>query len=187
MRDWQTLKSVSIEREGLSELTDESGSIVVLPVSAESAGLLPKRVTGAKGSDIVLEAILEADVAKNAKEFLTATKPIKNCRNDKCGGGIVNDKDGRLISFDAVMSKITSASQLVDESGESPTWVGLGRHVYIYGLGSQAVFYENVGSSSASTSQPQDCSFDAQVKEYVQEMKEEMKHEMRGDERIDTT
>ncbi|KAH0641937.1 hypothetical protein KY289_032911 [Solanum tuberosum] len=77
MRDWQTLKSVSIEREGLSELTDESGSIVVLPVSAESAGLLPKRVTGAKGSDIVLEAILEADVAKNAKEFLTATKPIK--------------------------------------------------------------------------------------------------------------
>ncbi|KAH0641936.1 hypothetical protein KY290_033550 [Solanum tuberosum] len=90
-------------------------------------------------------------------------------------------------TYDAVMSKITSASQLVDESGESPTWVGLGRHVYIYGLGSQAVFYENVGSSSASTSQPQDCSFDAQVKEYVQEMKEEMKHEMRGDERIDTT
>jgi len=65
------LKSVSIEREGLSELTDESGSIVVLPVSAESAGLLPKRKAGAKGSDIILEAILEADVAKNAKEFFS--------------------------------------------------------------------------------------------------------------------
>nr|XP_004238312.1 uncharacterized protein LOC101250211 [Solanum lycopersicum]XP_010320410.1 uncharacterized protein LOC101250211 [Solanum lycopersicum]XP_010320412.1 uncharacterized protein LOC101250211 [Solanum lycopersicum]XP_010320413.1 uncharacterized protein LOC101250211 [Solanum lycopersicum] len=65
------LKSVSIEKEGLSELTDESGSIVVLPVSAESAGLLPNRKDGAKGSDIVLEAILEADVAKNAKEFFS--------------------------------------------------------------------------------------------------------------------
>ncbi|KAK6791843.1 hypothetical protein RDI58_010924 [Solanum bulbocastanum] len=31
----------------------------------------------------------------------------------------------------------------------------------------------------ASTSQPQDCSFDVRVKEYVHEMKEEMKHEMR--------
>ncbi|KAH0652649.1 hypothetical protein KY289_030327 [Solanum tuberosum] len=90
--------------------------------------------------------------------------------------------------YDAVMSKITSASQLVDESGESPTVdfskiymdeVGGVKKACIYGLGSQAVFYENVASSSASTSQPQDCSFDARVKEYVQEMKEEMKHEMR--------
>ncbi|XP_006354092.1 uncharacterized protein [Solanum tuberosum] len=86
------------------------------------------------------------------------------------------------------MSKITSASQLVDESGESPTVdfskiymdeVGGVKKACIYGLGSQAVFYENIGSSSASTTQPQDCSFDARVKEYVQEMKEEMKHEMR--------
>ncbi|KAH0674535.1 hypothetical protein KY290_026642 [Solanum tuberosum] len=91
-------------------------------------------------------------------------------------------------TYDAVISKITSASQLVDESGESPTVdfskiymdeVGGVKKACIYGLGSQAVFYENVGSSSASTSQPQDCSFDARVKEYVQEMKEEMKHEMR--------
>ncbi|KAJ8540952.1 hypothetical protein K7X08_001768 [Anisodus acutangulus] len=65
------LETVSVDREGLSELTDESGSIIVLPVSAESAGLLPKRTDGAKGSDIVLEAILEADVAKNAKEFFS--------------------------------------------------------------------------------------------------------------------
>ena len=86
------------------------------------------------------------------------------------------------------MSEITSASQLVDESGESPTVdfskiymdeVGGVKKACIYGLGSQAVFYENIGSSSASTTQPQDCSFDARVKEYVQEMKEEMKHEMR--------
>ncbi|KAH0693155.1 hypothetical protein KY285_020252 [Solanum tuberosum] len=91
-------------------------------------------------------------------------------------------------TYDAVISKITSASQLVDESGESPTVdfskiymdeVGGVKKACIYGLGSQAIFYENVGSSSASTSQPQDCSFDARVKEYVQEMKEEMKHEMR--------
>ncbi|XP_070024671.1 uncharacterized protein [Nicotiana sylvestris] len=37
------LKSISIDKECLSELTDDSGSIIVLPVSAESAGLLPKR------------------------------------------------------------------------------------------------------------------------------------------------
>ncbi|KAK4365110.1 hypothetical protein RND71_016468 [Anisodus tanguticus] len=65
------LKPVSVDTEGLSELTDESGSIIVLPVSAESAGLLPKRTDVAKGSDIVLEAILEADVAKNAKDFFS--------------------------------------------------------------------------------------------------------------------
>ncbi|KAG5571406.1 hypothetical protein H5410_061172 [Solanum commersonii] len=89
---------------------------------------------------------------------------------------------------DAVMSKITSASHLVDESSNSPTIdfsniymdeVGGVKKACIYGLGSQVVFYENIGSSSASTSQPQDCSFDARVKEYVQEMKEEMKHQMR--------
>ncbi|CAN4108684.1 unnamed protein product [Withania somnifera] len=65
------LKSISVDNEGLSELTDESGSIIVLPVSAESAGLLPKRKDKATGSDIVLEAILEAEVANNAKEFFS--------------------------------------------------------------------------------------------------------------------
>ncbi|KAM3378235.1 sec-independent protein translocase protein TatB isoform X1 [Capsicum galapagoense] len=65
------LKSNSVDNEGLRELTDESGSIIVLPVSAESAGLLPKHKDEAKGSDIVLEAILEAEVANNAKEFFS--------------------------------------------------------------------------------------------------------------------
>ncbi|KAH0725588.1 hypothetical protein KY284_001453 [Solanum tuberosum] len=166
------LKSVSIEREGLSELTDESGSIVVLPVYAESTRLFPKRIAGAKGSDIVLEALLEADVAKNAKEFFS--QPQNKLKNNTLE--------------DAVMSKITSVSHLVDESGESLTVdfskiymdeVDGVKKACIYGLGSQVVFYENVGSSSTSTSQPQDCSFDARVKEYVQEMKEEMKREMR--------
>ncbi|KAG5577311.1 hypothetical protein H5410_057445 [Solanum commersonii] len=87
-------------------LTDESGSIVVLPVSAESAGLLPKRIAGAK--------VLEKKNLVPKRLFLYTEYEL-----------------------------------------------------------------QNVGSSSASTSQPQDCSFDARVKEYVQEMKEEMKHEMR--------
>ncbi|KAH0728119.1 hypothetical protein KY284_003984 [Solanum tuberosum] len=81
-------------------------------------------------------------------------------------------------TYDAIMSKITSASQLVDESGESPTvvfskiymdQVGGVKMACIYGLGSQVVFYENTGSSSTSTSQPQDCSFDAR-----QEMQEQV-------------
>ncbi|KAG5583668.1 hypothetical protein H5410_054295 [Solanum commersonii] len=125
------LKSVSIERESLNELTDKFGSIVVLHVSVESARLLPKRITGVKGSDIILE--------------------------------------------DVVMSKIISASQLVDESGESPTVHFL--KIYMDKVG--GLRRHNVGSSSASTSQPQDYRFDARVKEYVQEMKKEMKHEMR--------
>lgn len=54
--------------ELMNELTDESG-LTILPVSAESAKLLPDRKDNAKGSDIVLEAILEAEVARNAKEF----------------------------------------------------------------------------------------------------------------------
>nr|XP_025888302.1 uncharacterized protein LOC101255736 isoform X4 [Solanum lycopersicum] len=65
------LKSISVDNEGLRELTDESGNIIVLYVSAESAGLLPKRNYEAKESDIVLEAILEAEVANNAKEFFS--------------------------------------------------------------------------------------------------------------------
>ncbi|XP_058198658.1 uncharacterized protein LOC131314182 isoform X1 [Rhododendron vialii] len=60
--------------EAIDELTDESG-LMVLPVSAESTGLLPDckgnnlLFDNAEGSDIVLEAILEAEVARNAKEF----------------------------------------------------------------------------------------------------------------------
>ncbi|CAL5436826.1 unnamed protein product [Camellia sinensis] len=74
--------------EVINELTDESG-IMVLPVSAKSTGLLPDRkgtnllldlashvfvlprclLDNAEGSDIMLEAILEAEVARNAKDF----------------------------------------------------------------------------------------------------------------------
>ncbi|XP_012571228.1 uncharacterized protein [Cicer arietinum] len=45
--------------------------LIVLPVSAENTGLLPNRGTDVKGSDIVQEAILEAEVAHNAKEFFS--------------------------------------------------------------------------------------------------------------------
>uniref|UniRef100_A0A2P2JY99 Uncharacterized protein n=1 Tax=Rhizophora mucronata TaxID=61149 RepID=A0A2P2JY99_RHIMU len=50
-------------------LMDDVGLTNTLPVSAESAGLLPSHKDDMKGSDIVLEAILEAEVAHNAKEF----------------------------------------------------------------------------------------------------------------------
>ncbi|KAF8021780.1 hypothetical protein BT93_G2037 [Corymbia citriodora subsp. variegata] len=58
---------------------DESGIPTVLPVSAETAGLLPNRKDDIKGSDIVLEAMLEAEVARNAKEFFSQPQnQIKN-------------------------------------------------------------------------------------------------------------
>eukprot|EP01018_Ginkgo_biloba_P006332 Gb_17173 [translate_table: standard] len=47
----------------------KAGQMVILPVSAESAGLLPAHKDCLAGSDVVLEAILEADVAHHAKEF----------------------------------------------------------------------------------------------------------------------
>ncbi|CAL5432867.1 unnamed protein product [Camellia sinensis] len=63
------INSESVEsNEVINELTDESG-IMVLPVSAKSIGLLPDRKDNAEGSDIMLEAILEAEVARNAKDF----------------------------------------------------------------------------------------------------------------------
>ncbi|KAK1379174.1 sec-independent protein translocase protein TatB [Heracleum sosnowskyi] len=54
---------------GTNEISDKSGLLFVLPVSAESAGLLPNRKGNVSGSDLVLEAIVEAEVANNAKEF----------------------------------------------------------------------------------------------------------------------
>ncbi|KAL1805363.1 uncharacterized protein LOC108199423 isoform X2 [Daucus carota subsp. sativus] len=54
---------------GTSDISDKSGLLAVLPVSAESAGLLPNRKGTVSGSDLVLEAIVEAEVANNAKEF----------------------------------------------------------------------------------------------------------------------
>lgn len=50
---------------------DKPGLLAVLPVSAESAGLLPNRQGEMTGSDIVLEAVLEAEVARNAKGFFS--------------------------------------------------------------------------------------------------------------------
>ncbi|PWA72438.1 hypothetical protein CTI12_AA270600 [Artemisia annua] len=64
------LRSEPTSNEVMSQLTDESG-LTVFPVSAQEAGLLPKhKVPGAaNGSDIMLASILEAEVAKNAKDF----------------------------------------------------------------------------------------------------------------------
>ncbi|XVF62986.1 hypothetical protein PTKIN_Ptkin09bG0052800 [Pterospermum kingtungense] len=58
----------NVEEENLNY---EFGDFSVLPVSAESAGFLPGRKESTKGSDIVLEAVLEAEVARNAKDFFS--------------------------------------------------------------------------------------------------------------------
>ncbi|KAK7355870.1 hypothetical protein VNO80_15134 [Phaseolus coccineus] len=55
----------------VEKIDDKLQLTSVLPISAESAGLLPNRGDDVKGSDIVLEAILEAEVAHNAKEFFS--------------------------------------------------------------------------------------------------------------------
>ncbi|KAL6189547.1 hypothetical protein ACLB2K_040934 [Fragaria x ananassa] len=62
-----SLKS-SEEKESL---IDENGLFPVLPISAEGAGMLPKRKENIEGSDIVLEALVEAEVARNAKDFFS--------------------------------------------------------------------------------------------------------------------
>ncbi|CAO2142005.1 unnamed protein product [Urochloa humidicola] len=53
------------------QLKEDNGLLNVLPISAESAGLLPSRSGGPTGSDLVLEAVLEAEVAENAKYFVS--------------------------------------------------------------------------------------------------------------------
>ncbi|XP_010274211.1 PREDICTED: uncharacterized protein LOC104609562 [Nelumbo nucifera] len=64
------LKAGSLkDNRNLEELNDKAGLFTVLPVSAESTRLLPDRRDDVKGSDIVLEAVLEAEVAHNAKHF----------------------------------------------------------------------------------------------------------------------
>uniref|UniRef100_A0A1J3FCG2 Sec-independent protein translocase protein TatB n=2 Tax=Noccaea caerulescens TaxID=107243 RepID=A0A1J3FCG2_NOCCA len=50
-------------------LSSDSGLSPVLPVSAEMAKLLPHRKESARGSDLMLEAVLEAEVAQKAKQF----------------------------------------------------------------------------------------------------------------------
>ncbi|RXI00649.1 hypothetical protein DVH24_000883 [Malus domestica] len=53
------------------DLYDESGLFIVLPISAESTGMLPSRKENVKGSDLLLEAVVEAEVARNAKDFFS--------------------------------------------------------------------------------------------------------------------
>ncbi|XP_068318718.1 uncharacterized protein [Pyrus communis] len=62
-----TLKSGAVK----DDLYDESGLFIVLPISAESTGMLPNRKENVKGSDLVLEAVVEAEVARNAKDFFS--------------------------------------------------------------------------------------------------------------------
>ncbi|GAV73443.1 hypothetical protein CFOL_v3_16929 [Cephalotus follicularis] len=64
------LKSLN-NSTNMEKVIDEYGLVNVLPVSAESTGMLPNRRDDLKGSDIVLEALLEAEVANNAKEFFS--------------------------------------------------------------------------------------------------------------------
>lgn len=66
------IKTDSYKGNGdVKKLKEDGGLLNVLPISAESAGLLPKLSDAPKGSDIVLEAILEAEVARNAKHFFS--------------------------------------------------------------------------------------------------------------------
>uniref|UniRef100_A0ACD5X214 Uncharacterized protein n=1 Tax=Avena sativa TaxID=4498 RepID=A0ACD5X214_AVESA len=53
------------------QFRESNGLLNVLPISAESAGLLPSRTDEPKGSDLLLEAVLEAEVAENAKFFVS--------------------------------------------------------------------------------------------------------------------
>ncbi|VAH72892.1 unnamed protein product [Triticum turgidum subsp. durum] len=53
------------------QFKESNGLLNVLPISAETAGLLPKHTGEPKGSDILLEAVLEAEVAENAKFFVS--------------------------------------------------------------------------------------------------------------------
>ncbi|TXG72179.1 hypothetical protein EZV62_000758 [Acer yangbiense] len=49
----------------------EDGPFTILPLSAESTGMLPNRKESVKGSDLLLEAVIEAEVAHNAKDFFS--------------------------------------------------------------------------------------------------------------------
>ncbi|KAJ7954794.1 sec-independent protein translocase protein TatB-like [Quillaja saponaria] len=68
----EAVRSSSLQSSAVKEnLKDESGLLTVLPVSAESTGLLPNRKENLQGSDIMLEAVLEAEVAHKAKDFFS--------------------------------------------------------------------------------------------------------------------
>ncbi|TXG72177.1 hypothetical protein EZV62_000756 [Acer yangbiense] len=49
----------------------DDGPFTILPLSAESTGMLPNRKESVKGSDILLEAVIEAELAHNAKDFFS--------------------------------------------------------------------------------------------------------------------
>ncbi|KAK9132520.1 hypothetical protein Scep_012048 [Stephania cephalantha] len=58
----------------------EMGLLAVLPISADSAGLLPcPKGNAYNGSDIMLEAVLESDVAENAKQFFVQQQNQIKC------------------------------------------------------------------------------------------------------------
>lgn len=66
------VKSGSLNNSGEGEnFNVEDSLFTILPLSAESAGMIPNRKENAKGSDILLEAVIEAEVAHNAKEFFS--------------------------------------------------------------------------------------------------------------------
>lgn len=68
----EAVKSGSLKSNADQEnFNVETGLFTVLPISAESTGMLPNRKEGAKGSDILLEAVLESEVAHNAKDFFS--------------------------------------------------------------------------------------------------------------------
>ncbi|CAL5185691.1 unnamed protein product [Lathyrus oleraceus] len=67
-----SIKNGSLASSAEVEKIKDGLQLIVMPVSAESTGLLPNRGgADVKGSDIVQEAILEAEVAHKAKEFFS--------------------------------------------------------------------------------------------------------------------
>ncbi|XP_042005035.1 sec-independent protein translocase protein TatB-like isoform X1 [Salvia splendens] len=64
----------------LNELKDDSGQFVVLPISAETAKLLPCQKGDLSGSDLLLEAVLEEEVARNAESFFFSEAQIQTKR-----------------------------------------------------------------------------------------------------------
>ncbi|CDP08454.1 unnamed protein product [Coffea canephora] len=72
----KSLNPASVNNEVLNELTNKSG-LTILPVSAESARLLPNRKDTVIGSDIVLEAVLDAEVARNTKDSFSQPQNLE--------------------------------------------------------------------------------------------------------------
>lgn len=64
-----SIKSAFSTLGGEKEKLESDPILNILPISAQSAGLLPKQKDDAKGSDILLEAILESETAHKAKHF----------------------------------------------------------------------------------------------------------------------